>query len=412
MASRRTTPSAGAGGRVFEALKVPQFRILLTSTFFAQMGLWTQQIALGWLVFDLTDSPLQLGLVAVSSGGTMTFCAPFSGALADRLDRRKVLIASQFSLASLAVVIATLVITDVVQVWHLYVTAVLTGMCFSANGPSRHTLAFDLVTERELASAISLNSIAQNLMRVAGPAVSGALIGSVGVQGAYILQAAACVLSMLMLSRLRPVVARRAIVRENIFASIREGLAYVRRDQPLLLLLIHSMIAAVCVLGFLNLMPAYADNALGFGPGGFGLLMSLMGAGGLLGSVVVGGLGYPKGKAKWLVVAAMVAGAMLLAMGAAPIAAVAIGAMVILGATQTVLFVEGNAMVQIYADDRYRGRAISLFFMTHGAVPIGALWAGGAAELIGVEAVFVLLGALGVGLNALLVLVAPRLWRL
>ena len=412
MARRGATPGTGAGGKVFEALRVPQFRILLTSTFFAQMGLWTQQIALGWLVFDLTDSPLQLGLVAVCSGGTMTVCAPFSGALADRLDRRKLLIASQFSLASLAVTIAALVVTDLVQVWHLYVTAVLTGVCFSANGPSRHTLAFDLVTERELASAIALNSIAQNLMRVAGPAVSGVLIGTVGVEGAYILQAAACVLSMGMLSRLRPVVARRPLVRENIFASIRDGLAYVRRDQPLLLLLTHSMIAAVCVLGFLNLMPAYADTALGFGPSGFGLLMSLMGAGGLLGSVLVGGLGYPRGKAKWLVMAAMVAGAMLFGMGAAPIASFAIPAMLVLGATQTVLFVEGNAMVQVYADDRYRGRAISLFFMTHGAVPIGALWAGGAAELIGVEAVFLLLGALGVGLNALLVLVAPRLWRL
>ena len=412
MARRGATPGTGAGGKVFEALRVPQFRILLTSTFFAQMGLWTQQIALGWLVFDLTDSPLQLGLVAVCSGGTMTVCAPFSGALADRLDRRKLLIASQFSLASLAVTIAALVVTDLVQVWHLYVTAVLTGVCFSANGPSRHTLAFDLVTERELASAIALNSIAQNLMRVAGPAVSGVLIGTVGVEGAYILQAAACVLSMGMLSRLRPVVARRPLVRENIFASIRDGLAYVRRDQPLLLLLTHSMIAAVCVLGFLNLMPAYADTALGFGPSGFGLLMSLMGAGGLLGSVLVGGLGYPKGKAKWLVMAAMVAGAMLFGMGAAPIAAFAIPAMLVLGATQTVLFVEGNAMVQVYADDRYRGRAISLFFMTHGAVPIGALWAGGAAELIGVEAVFLLLGALGVGLNGLLVLAAPRLWRL
>ena len=297
---------------------MPQFRILLTSTLFAQMGLWTQQIALSWLVFDLTDSPLQLGLVAVCSGGTMTVCAPFSGALADRLDRRKVLIVSQFLLASLAVAIATLVATDVVEVWHLYVTAALTGVCFSANGPSRHTLAFDMVTERELASAISLNSIAQNLMRVAGPAVSGILIGSIGVEGAYFVQAVASVVSMLMLSRIRPVTTRRPLVRENIFTSILQGLAYVRRDQPLLLLLTHSVIASICVLGFLSLMPAYTNNALDFGPGGFGLLMSLMGVGGLLGSVFVAGLGYPVGKGKWLVMAAVVAGAMLLGMGEGP----------------------------------------------------------------------------------------------
>ena len=322
------------------------------------------------------------------------------------------LIVSQFLLASLAVAIATLVATDVVEVWHLYVTAALTGVCFSANGPSRHTLAFDMVTERELASAISLNSIAQNLMRVAGPAVSGVLIGSIGVEGAYVVQAVASVASMLMLSRIRPVTTRRPLVRANIFTSILQGLAYVRRDQPLLLLLTHSVIASICVLGFLSLMPAYADNALDFGPGGFGLLMSLMGVGGLLGSVFVAGLGYPVGKGKWLVMAAVVAGAMLLGMGRVPTAAFAIPAMFVLGATQTVLFVEGNAMIQVYADDRYRGRAISLFFMTHGMVPIGALWAGGAAEIIGVEAVFLLLGALGVGLNALLVIVAPRLWRL
>ncbi len=412
MARGTRVPGVGTGGKVFEALRVPQFRILLTSTLFAQMGLWTQQIALSWLVFDLTDSPLQLGLVAVCSGGTMTVCAPFSGALADRLDRRKVLIVSQFLLASLAVAIATLVATDIVQVWHLYVTAALTGVCFSANGPSRYTLAFDMVTERELASAISLNSIAQNLMRVAGPAVSGILIGSIGVEGAYVVQAVASVASMLMLSRIRPVTTRRPLVRANIFTSILQGLAYVRRDQPLLLLLTHSVIASICVLGFLSLMPAYADNALDFGPGGFGLLMSLMGVGGLLGSVFVAGLGYPVGKGKWLVMAAVVAGAMLLGMGRVPTAAFAIPAMFVLGATQTVLFVEGNAMIQVYADDRYRGRAISLFFMTHGMVPIGALWAGGAAEIIGVEAVFLLLGALGVGLNALLVIVAPRLWRL
>ena len=318
MARESRVPGAGASGRVFEALQVPQFRILLTSTLFAQMGLWTQQIALSWLVFDLTDSPLQLGLVAVCSGGTMTVCAPFSGALADRLDRRKVLIVSQFLLASLAVAIATLVATDVVEVWHLYVTAALTGVCFSANGPSRHTLAFDMVTERELASAISLNSIAQNLMRVAGPAVSGILIGSIGVEGAYFVQAVASVASMLMLSRIRPVTTRRPLVRANIFTSILQGLAYVRRDQPLLLLLTHSAIASICVLGFLSLMPAYTDNALDFGPGGFGLLMSLMGVGGLLGSVFVAGLGYPVGKGKWLVMAAVVAGRCSSAWGGSP----------------------------------------------------------------------------------------------
>ncbi len=399
-------------GNVFAALRIRNFRTLLASTLFAQLGLWTQQVALGWLVFDLTDSPLQLGLASVFTGFAMFIMSPFSGAIADRIDRRKVLFCSQFTLGTLAITIATLVITDVVEVWHLYVTAALSGISFSVNGPSRHTLAFDMVGKEELASAISLNSIAQNLMRVTGPAVSGILIGSVGVEGAYVVQACAASLSMIMLTRIAYVERQRPIESANVFSSIKQGVAYARHDRPLFLLLTHSVISVIFVMAFLHLMPAYAEDVLGFGGRGFGLLMSMVGAGGLIGSLLVGALGYPRGKAKWLVGATVLAGIMLLGMGSWAVAAFAIPAMFILGATQTIVFVEGNALVQVYSRDEYRGRVISLFFMTHGLVPVGTLWAGGLAEVIGVEPVFLILGGLGVGLNLLLITVAPRLWRL
>ena len=366
---------SGRRGQVFSSLGHRDFRFLITGTFLTQVGQWTQQIGQGWLVFQITGSTLQLGIVALFMGGAMLFFAPIGGALADRFNRTRLMFMSQSVIMSAALVLAFLVVTDVVELWHIYVGAFITGGSFAVNGPARHSLVFDIVGGRDLQNAIALNSLAMNSMRVVGPSIGGVMLSTIGVEGTFFFQAACYVGGMVTALMLRTRPKQTESQRPPFFHSLVAGIRYARTNRTILLLLTTTTVSALFGMAYIQLMPAYAGDVLELGGGGFGYLMMASGVGGVMGAAAIVFMGEFQQKGRALLSAVALTGVLVLVLGAWPILGIVIVALIGLGIGSSLNFALGNTLMQLNVDDEYRGRAQGLLGIlgNSGLRPVAAI---------------------------------------
>ena len=346
----------------FGALRHADFRFLLTGNLFTQMGQWSQQLGKGWLVYnDLGGSALQLGVVAFAQGAGMFLMSPVGGALADRLNRRHLMLFSQVSLAVVALVLALIVMMDIVKIWHVYILAFLSGSFFALNNPARMSAIHDIVGREDLPSAVSINAVVMNSMRVIGPSVGGVLLIAVGTEGTFFLQSAGYVggvFSVLLMRRKFAAGGTRA----PFFQSIADGIRYARGDRTIRALLAVSFLAALLGMSMTQLMAAFAKDVLGQEEGGFSVLFITLGVGGLVGAVMLVVKGDIRNKGLVYFCAAIGTGLFIAAMGAAGNLVFSFAAMVVLGATSASTLALGNTLVQTNVADEFRGRAMSLYF--------------------------------------------------
>ena len=389
------TPRSVRRRETFRALAHYDFRLLLVGNMFSQLGQWSMQVGKGWLVFELTGSPLQLGLVAFSQGVGMFLLAPLGGALADRFDRRRITLASQTVLMVVALTIAFIVITDVVQVWHLYITAFVMGGAFAINGPSRQSMVHDLVGKRDLTNAIALNSVTMNSMRVIGPSVGGVLVGTVGVEWTFLMQAGCYVAAMstVLLMRQKRFEANDT-QKESFFTSMAQGFSYARRDPTISRLLIIALISSSMGMAYMHLLPAYVGDVLDREGGTLGFLMTASGTGGLLAAAALTLAGSFRGRGSLLLFSVAMTGVMQIFLGGFGILVIAIPVLALLGTVGSINLVLNNTLLQTNVDDRYRGRVISLYFQTFSLSPLGALGGGAVAEIIGLQASLIIIGSI------------------
>ena len=300
----------------FGALRHADFRFLLMGNLFTQMGQWSQQLGKGWLVYnDLGGSAFQLGVVAFAQGAGMFFMSPVGGALADRLNRRHLMLFSQVSLALVALALALIVMTDVVKIWHVYILAFLSGSFFALNNPARMSAIHDIVGRQDLPSAVSINAVVMNSMRVIGPAAGGALLIAIGTEGTFFLQSAGYVggvISVLLMRR------RFSAGRAGapFFQSIADGVRYARGDRTIRALLTVSFLAALLGMSMTQLMAAFAKDVLGQEEGGFSALFITLGVGGLAGALMLVVKGDIRNKGLVYFSAAIGTGLFIAAMGA------------------------------------------------------------------------------------------------
>jgi len=393
------------------ALAHRDFRFLLAGNVFTGLGQWTQLVGKSWLVYELSGSTLQLGLVAFFQGIGMLL-SPVGGDFADRFDRRKVMLASQVGMVVIGVTIAVLVLTDAVRIWHIYLMALLGGAVFAFNSPSRQSLVFDIVGPKDISNAVALNGISMNSMRLVGPTVAGVLIGTVGVGGTFFMQAGCFLVAAGTALMLRPVPFSGPRSSAPILQSIKDGFSYARKDRTITDLLMITYIWSFLGMAYLQLMAAYAGDVLGLDGEGFGYLMIAVGVGGMLGAAGIAVAGNFAARGKLLIGGVLSMGAMLMVLGASDILAVAIVALVGLGLGNTVSMLMSNLLLQTNVDDRYRGRVMSLFMISFAIVPLASLIGGSIAEAIGLRPVYIAFGALIVGLTLWLAMSSPRLRRL
>src|SRR5882672_8333101 len=269
------------------ALRHRNFQLFFSGQLISLIGTWMQSVAEAWLVYRLTGSSLKLGAVGFASQIPVFLVAPIGGIVADRFNRRRVVIYTQIAAMTLAGIFATLTLTDRIEIWHIFVLAALLGVVNAFDIPARQSFLVDMVGKDDLMNAIALNSSVFNATRVFGPAVAGVLIGTVGTTWCFALNGVSylAVIASLIAMRLPPHVPQPA--RGSAWAGFRESLAFVRGDPRVSALVVLTGLFSVFGFPFLVLMPVVARDVLHAGAAGYGALTAGVGLGALLGALGV-----------------------------------------------------------------------------------------------------------------------------
>jgi MFS family permease len=411
-------PGPGAGfRRGFVALRHRNYRYFWFGQNVSLVGTWMQSVSQPWLVLLLGGSPLQLGTVLALQFAPAMVLAPLGGVLADRVDKRKVLMVAQVGAMLQAIILFGLTVTGLVQIWHVMVLATMLGFVSAVEMPVRQSFAAELVPRRDLVNAIALNSASFNLARVVGPAVAGLALAFFGPAFNFGVNAVSYLAVLLGLWRMDPDKLHRA-ERPERFESVRSSLAagfrYALRTPTVLwpLVLLGGM--ATFGMNFQTLLPLFARNTMGLGADGYGALFAVMGAGSLMGSLglAFGGsrrpmLGLMLGGAALFVILELVLGLTRTPLAAYPV-------ILAIGLTSMVMVNTINVTIQHSVPNELRGRVMSLYVTVFaGSAPIGGFFAGAVAEIWGAPAGFVLGAALSVlfiGLVAWQLLLRDRAW--
>jgi MFS family permease len=403
------TASAGR----LPALASPTYRIFLGGTFISNVGSWMQVTALGWLVLRLTGSAGLLGLASFAGSAPALVLTLYAGVLADSIDQRRLLLATQIGLAIFAGTLAVLVQVDAIVFWQILLLAVLSGVANALAGPAFQAIIPALVDRSALGNAIALNSAQFNLARIIGPAVAGILIGLAGEAVSFWVNALSFLAVIVALIAIRmPTEQSIERSRAGLWANLGEGLGYVRHQRPLLALLVLSVAPAILVLPYLALMPIFASE-LGIGAAGLGLLTASVGVGALAGALVVAfrRRGGANGRTLAIGLAFMAVSVAVFALSRVEL--VTCLALAVLGGAQVAYYTSTNTLIQLLSPGRLRGRIMSIYVLTSiGVSPLGSLLAGGVAQVAGAPATLAAGG--GLTILALLGLMAwyPDLWRL
>lgn len=377
------------------ALDHRDFRLFWSGQCVSLVGRWMQSVGLSWLVLELTNSPLALGVVNSLQFAPILVLSVFAGALADRISKRRLLVGTQGGLMFTALALAALTWTGHVAYWHLVALAVAMGVANALDMPIRQSFVIELVGRDDLMSAIALNSMVFNAARIVGPAVGGLLIARYGVGIAFFLNGVtyAPVLAALLAMEIggAPRTGRAAIR-----AEIADGLRYAVGSPPTLLILSLVFTVSIFALNHNVLVPLIARDVLHESVNGFGFLMAALGAGAVTGAAILAQFGRGRPPLAGLVSAAVVVSAGILALALVRHFWLAAALLFVAGAAQ-ILFLSGcNTTLQVTTPDELRGRVMSLYTLAvAGVSPIGAFVIGGIAQVLSTPAACAAGGGLG-----------------
>ena len=387
------------------------YRFLFIGTTLTMAGYFAQVVAQGWLIYDLTGSPTWLGIVSFANGIPMLVLALPAGVLVDRIDRRKVLIFAQGMTALVTFLLAGLVFTNLVQAWHVAVLAFAAGAFFVLIIPARQALLPTVVERSALGAAIALNSAGTNFGRVIGPSLAGVAIALLGAAAAFVVQGIGF-LGSLVCAVLLPAHAPSSRPRSRSpFQSLMEGIQYVWRDPMVFALMLLQAIPAFLIMPYNQLLPIFARDILDAGPEGLGTLMTVMGVGSVLGSVVIVML-PPQRQGVFLFASLIGLSLLLVAFSASTSLMLSIGIMALIGVAQSIYLATNNTLVQLAVPDALQGRVMSVYMTTWGLMPLGALPQGILADWFGAPVVLGGVGALSASIVVLMIVRNPALRKL
>lgn len=417
---RSTEPSerprqARVRGGTFSALRYRNYRLLWFGTLFMSAGTWIQQVTLGWLAYEMTGSPVQvsivLGLRALPMLG-----APIAGVIADKFDRRVVLLLDQFYLALLAVIFAVILQLGFVELWHLHAFSFLTGAGWALNNPLRQTLVGNSVPRERLMNAIALNSMAFNSMRMIGPGIAGGMIALLGPEVNFILQAVmyGAVVLLVLPFRAEFAEGREGRKQQSPLADLREGLAYVAREPVPRYAIILSLIPTLTLMAFIQTqMPVFVAEDLGDSEGALlGFMYVGMGVGGFVGAVFVARFHTVEHKGRLSLFGVAGAALAVLALSQVDIWWHAWAILVVQQLFFIMVMTTNNTILQSVTPDYMRGRVMGIYMLDVGMQPLGGVIAGIIAEDHGVSTAWLLGGSVGLVLVILVTAVAPSFRRL
>lgn len=380
-------PSTGARPtvtRMFGALRTRHYRWWFASQVLAASGSMTQAIALSWLILRLSPNAIYLAVLTVCTWGPLLPLGPWAGALVDRVDRRRLLIATQSLQLVFALLLAALTATGTIRLWSVFAISLATGVVVAVDGPARQVYVVDLVGSTGVASAVSLYEVVINLSRVLGPAVGGILLSTVGTAPCFLLNAVAFLAPLAVLCRIR--VTAHAMTVPRVPGAIRAGLRYVRHE-PVVLACVLLAAAGGMLFNLGIALPLLATRTFGLGSAGFGWLMAVFGVGALPGAALAAATTWPTGRR--VRVLAATTGLAVVLVGAAPDTVVAFAGMAIAGFASIWFIAMANTLVQLAADATMRGRVMGVWNMAlPGTLPITGLLAAWLCDAFGARVGF------------------------
>ncbi|MEK7385333.1 MAG: MFS transporter, partial [candidate division NC10 bacterium] len=368
------------------ALNHRDFRIFWAGQLVSLVGTWMQSVSQAWLVLQLTDSPFRLGLIGTLQFAPILLFSVVAGALADRLPKRRLIIATQAVLCLQALTLAALVGMGHVRYWHVGVLALVYGLANVLDMPARQSFIIEMVGKPDLVNAVALNSAAFNGARIVGPAVAGLLIARFGVAPAFLLNGLSflIVIAALLAVRARglPRPRREATIGEEIL----EGVRYATRTPRVAVILGLVCVVSLCVFNFTIFVPLLARGVLRLGAAGFGFLMAALGAGAVSGALALAAFGGGRPALRAIFTAGALACAATLALATVADFRTAIVLLFALGFFAIVFIASCNTTLQLTAPDALRGRVMSLHVLMFGGVfPIGSFVVGATAEAFGIR---------------------------
>lgn len=388
----RTISIRGAG-----ALAVPQYRNFWLASIVSNVGAWMQFVAQGWLILELTDSAFYLGLVGLVRAVPALSITLVGGVLADRLDRRKILLLTQSLGGVLALILGTLDATGLVTIWHILTIAFLSAVVMALDNPTRQALVPDLVGKENIASAVGLNSAAWNGAAVIGPAFAGLLVAAVGTAGAFLLNGISFLAVVWAVWAMAPQPPRREVAKDSILDNLKAGLQFIRQDRRIWGLMLVISIPTFFGRPFMQFMPVFAQDVLRVGASGYGALMAISGIGALAGAIAVAPLGASKNKGLRLLTVTAIFGATLILFSASRWFVPSAILLIIIGAAQTLNMGLTNTLLQLNIPGEMRGRVMSAYtLIPMGLMPLGQTITGSLGSLITVPV------AVGIGAIAVL----------
>lgn len=362
-------------GRTFASLRVRDYAWFSAGNAAFFLAMQMNFTLRGYLTYELTGAASALGIIALSLALPMLFAGPFGGVIADRVNKRTLLIIVQVGVAANNATMATLILTGVVQFWHVAFAAMVMGLFFAVITPARQAMVPQLVPQQLMMNAISLQMSGQNLTRIIGPAIAGLLIAPMGVGGVYLVTVALFILSVITMFPLpsHGMVSIQHGARRNVRGELVSGFAFVWRTPLYRILLIMALVMPLFAFPVNQILPVFADEVFKRGPTALGILMSVSGVGGLVGALFAAGISdYPhKG---WLQIAGAIA--MLLCFIAFAVTPAFLPALLFLALANigSMIFqVTNNAVIQAQVPDEYRGRVMAVLMMSFGTMPLGVL---------------------------------------
>ena len=392
----------GSGTRAL--LRAGPFRRYIIGTSISDSGTWMQIMAQGWVMSTLTDKAIMLGMVNFAAGLPMIFLTMFGGSVADRFDKRRILVWTQVVQIALALVIGFLIWSGRIQIWHIIAVAGLLGIAFAFEHPALSALVPELVKGEEIAGAIALDRAVFHCARLVGPSVGGVVVGLWGAATAFFANAATFFAFIVALLSLPPRPIGSKEEEEQRASGIRDGFRYVRADKPSLAMI--GMIASMTIFIFPTvsvMMPLYVRDVLHFGPAFLGYLMAASAAGSVVGAVTL--VSIPRARRlAGMMVSAIAVMISVLALSRAHAFVFAAASLIVISFGLSLIFGLSNTIVQERAPDYLRGRVSAVMGLSFfGLMPVAGLGVTSLADAIGMRTALAV-SAIGYGAAALLIL--------
>lgn len=419
--------------RTFVSLEQRDFRYLMLSTFGIGIGQWFQQIGMGFLVYEATGEATQLALLLTLRGATAVVAGPLGGVLADRYNRRLVIIVATLTSAVQASALALLVLNGMVQTWHLYVFVVLEAMFNGINQPARMAFVYDVSSRENATNAYSLNAIVQNLSRILGPNLAGVVIGIFGVGYCFIVLSAMKVASTAFTVMIAASAGGRPRVRksESYFTTLIQGVKYALSDHVILALLLLNTVKPLLILPYIGFLPVFAKDVfygsgeagwrtgIGFldaiaGRGwaaGYGLIASGLAFGSIPGALLIAYLGNFRGRGLALIIGLMGYDIMVLLFSRQSFLWFGWVCLIGAGVANIVFMTLFQTLLQLWSRDDMRGRVMAFQSMEQGLQPLGSLPMGMAIDRFGAQNTVTIFTSVAAVIAATIALMSPQIRR-